>query len=248
MGAQAQGVAWPDALVARLVAGGRQVIRYDHRDTGESDSVDFDARPYTIADLAADALAVLDGHGVDSAHVVGASMGGIIGQWLAVHRPDRVRTLTLMMTTAIDGVPGRDLPPPAPAALAALNAAGEIPDAVEREVAVLEALHGGVLPFDRAAARDLATRTLARARNWAASGNHHRLGRDGRPTSPAAITAPTLVLAGTADPIFPPGHPEALAGLVPHARLVPVDGMGHGLLSPGLPERVADLILEQSAG
>src|SRR5215204_1956819 len=74
MGAEAQGIAWPDELVSRLVAGGRQVIRYDHRDTGESSTVDFDTSPYSLADLVADAVAVLDGHGLASAHVVGASM------------------------------------------------------------------------------------------------------------------------------------------------------------------------------
>ena len=98
-GAEAQGIGWPSALVDRLVAGGLQVIRYDHRDTGESDSVDFDESPYSIVDLVEDAVAVLDGLDVESAHVLGASMGGVIAQWLAATHPDRVVTLTLMSTT-----------------------------------------------------------------------------------------------------------------------------------------------------
>ena len=115
-GAEAQGIGWPSVLVDRLVAGGLQVIRYDHRDTGESDSVDFDESPYSMVDLVEDAVAVLDGLDIESAHVVGASMGGVIAQWLAATHPDRVLTLTLMSTTA----PGRrDLPPPDASFLAA---------------------------------------------------------------------------------------------------------------------------------
>src|SRR5215475_6723087 len=93
MGTSAQAIGWPDELVEILAAGGRQVIRFDHRDTGQSDCVDFAAAPYTIGDMARDALAVLDGHQVTSAHIVGASLGGRIAQLLAVHFPGRVRTL-----------------------------------------------------------------------------------------------------------------------------------------------------------
>ncbi|MGW1957699.1 alpha/beta fold hydrolase [Streptomyces sp. NPDC001920] len=94
MGAQAQGVQWNDGLVRRLVEGGLRVIRYDHRDTGRSSRVDFAARPYTVADMASDALAVLDAFEVDRAHLVGASLGGVIAQRLAVTHPHRVLTLT----------------------------------------------------------------------------------------------------------------------------------------------------------
>ena len=73
----AQGINWPDAFVDRLVAGGRQVIRYDHRDTGQSDTVDFERHPDATADLAWDAIAVLDGLGIAAAHLVGRSMGGV---------------------------------------------------------------------------------------------------------------------------------------------------------------------------
>ena len=85
-------------LVDVLVAGGRQVIRFDHRDTGRSTCVDFATQPYALADMAADAVAVLDGHHIEAAHIAGASLGGAIGQWLAVHRPWRVLTLSAIMT------------------------------------------------------------------------------------------------------------------------------------------------------
>src|ERR1700722_9043068 len=118
MGTSAQGIGWPDELAEVLVAGGRQVIRYDHRDTGRSSCVDFNARPYALADMAADAIAVLDGFGITAAHIVGASLGGAIGQWLALHRPERVLTLTVIMSGPIGhsggaaggARPGRDGP------------------------------------------------------------------------------------------------------------------------------------------
>ncbi len=106
MGSSAQGVSCPDALVARLVERGVQVIRFDHRDTGRSSVVDFDTHPYTIGDMARDCLAVLDGYGLRSAHVAGTSLGGMIAQWLGVHAPDRVRSLTLMSSSPMGHDPG----------------------------------------------------------------------------------------------------------------------------------------------
>ena len=112
MGTSTQGIGWPDELVEALVNSGRQVIRFDHRDTGRSDSVDFATHPYALADLAADAAAVLDGHGVTAAHIVGASLGAAIGQWLAVHRQARVRTLTAMASYPWATTPDRRGPAP----------------------------------------------------------------------------------------------------------------------------------------
>lgn len=244
-GSMAQAINWPDALVDRLVAGGRQVIRYDHRDTGQSDGVDFDEAPYTLADLSLDALAVLDGFGIGAAHLVGASMGGVIAQWLASVRPERVLTLTTMNTTPIRG--GADLPPPDEAFLRKVKEIESLPrdtvaQRVEADIVIYEAMNGAELPFDRARARDVAERYFARAKDWTRAANHHRSGRvrtDDLPT----ITAPTLVIAATADPIFPMAHSEALAAQIPGARLAEVRGLGHDMYSPGLPEQIADLIL-----
>ena len=248
MGLMAQSVGWPDALVDRLVAGGRSVIRYDHRDTGQSDSVDFDAKPYSVLDMAADAVAVLDGFGVGSAHLVGASMGALLAQIVAITRPERVRSLTLMMARPIIDLPG--LPPPDPAFLARMAELEKLPrDTDEQRVAadieVFEAQNGGVLPYDREAGRDLAERYFARARDWTKARNHWRTSSTPPDTMPP-IAAPTLVLAATADPIFPLPHSVALAGLIPGSTLVEMTGMGHTFLSPGLPEQVADLVLEHT--
>jgi pimeloyl-ACP methyl ester carboxylesterase len=245
-GAESQGIGWPSVLVDRLVAGGLQVIRYDHRDTGESDSVDFDQSPYSMVDLVEDAVAVLDGLHVESAHMVGASMGGVIAQWLAATHPGRVRSLTLMSTTA---PARRDLPPPDASFLARSDEIAKLPrgtdeERVEADVQVYELMNGGSLPFDEAAARDLAERHFARARDRAKSANHHRISEQrNEPPALTAIKAATLVIVAEADPIFPPAHAEALAEGIPGARTARVPGMGHTYFSPGLPEHLADQIL-----
>lgn len=99
MGANASGLTWPEALLERLGARHR-VIRYDHRDTGRSTWA-FDTRPYAIAELAGDAVAVLEAYGIDRAHVVGMSMGGVLAQLLLLDHPERLLSATLMNTTAL---------------------------------------------------------------------------------------------------------------------------------------------------
>jgi pimeloyl-ACP methyl ester carboxylesterase len=249
--AQSQSLAWPSALVEKLVAGGFRVLRYDHRDTGQSDSVDFDGAPYALEDLALDALAVLDGNDVAAAHLIGASTGGMIAQWLAVHRPSRVLSLTLFNTTPM--APAADLPPPAAAMLARF--AEPVPRAttaqrVAADIEIYRGLNGDGVPFDDAAARDLATGSYARARDWTAAANHSRALKvvgDDRRAPLASIAVPTLVIQGRQDPLYALPHGAALAAQIPGARLVELDAMGHGLLSPGLPDRIADLILQNAA-
>ncbi len=255
-GAAAQCVSWPDALVDRLVARGVQVVRYDHRDTGRSSTVDFDADPYTIDDLARDAVAVLDGLGLERAHVVGASLGGMVAQWLAVHVPERVGCLTLLGTSpmgydprpALDRerrgeppAPG-DLPPPTPAMRA--HEARRLPPGVESDVELFRVFTGPVRPFDEPAARAMLEAALARAVDPAAAANHHRavwLDAPGLLAPLSSVTAATTVVHGDEDPVFPLAHGEALAAAIPGAQLRVVPGMGHVLTSPGLAEEVADL-------
>ena len=203
------------------------------------------------------AFGVLDGHGLDSAHVAGSSLGGVIAQWLGVHAPDRVRSLTVMSslpmghdprpawTRALAGEPADpdDLPPPAPAFLAHL-AAG-LPPGVESDVALFRVFNGPVRPFDEPAARAMLELALSRATDPAAAANHNRAVWMDAPDLHAplsSITAPTTVVHGDQDPICPLGYGEALAASIPGAWLRVVPGMGHVMTSPGLPEEVADLI------
>jgi len=269
MGTSAQAIGWPDELVEALVSGGRQVIRFDHRDTGQSDCVDFAAAPYTLNDMAADAIAVLDGHQLAAAHVVGASLGGRISQYLAVHYPRRVRTLTAIMTSplgyqagpawarALAGEPPEpgDLPAASREFLGHVAALATSPPATAEEhlsasVETWRILNGTVLPFDAAAARRNVEESAARARNLQAAAQHDLAGRRMTPEAQeplSRITASTLVIHGTADPLLPPANGAAVAALIPGARFHEVPGMGHGFFSPGIPARLARLILPHTA-
>jgi pimeloyl-ACP methyl ester carboxylesterase len=268
MGTSAQGIGWPDELVDVLVAGGRQVIRFDHRDTGRSACVDFAARPYTLADMAADAVAVLDGHDIGAAHIAGASLGGAIAQWLAVHRPERVLSLTAIMTgpmghdagpawaralAAKDPDPG-DLPPPAPQFLRHLAERSALPQTTRQQqvaaaVETWRVLNGDALPFDEPAARRFVEASYGRAADFAAAANHDQAGRQMTPDRLAPlskITAPTLVIHGTADPLRPLPYGQALAAQIAQAKLEAVPGMGHGFFSPGLPRHIGESILSNT--
>ena len=269
MGTASQAIGWPDELVEVLADGGRQVIRFDHRDTGQSDCVDFAAAPYSIADMALDALAVLDGHQVTAAHIVGASLGGRIGQLLAVHYPGRVRTFTAIMTSpmgyqagpawarAVAGQPPEpgDLPAPSPEFFRHVTALASAPPATyqERVTASVETwriLNGSALPFDADAARRHVEESIARARDFKAATQHDLASRritEEQRAPLSRITAPALVIHGTSDPLLPIANGEAVAALIPGARFAAVPGMGHGFFSPGIPGQVARLLLEHTS-
>ncbi|WP_128380008.1 alpha/beta fold hydrolase [Streptomyces cavernae] len=266
MGAQAQGVQWNDGIVRRLVDGGRRVIRYDHRDTGRSSTLDFASQPYTVADMASDALAVLDAFGTERAHLVGVSLGGLIAQRLAVQHPHRVLTLTSLSSQplgtdtaaavqrALEGAPPLpgELPPPRPELLAALVSAFPKPEADLEEylaarLPLWRVLHGPALPFHEDEYRTMEQRVYERARDLQAALNHTFAGAAGMGSTAdlASVTAPTLVLHGTEDPMFPPAHAEATAAAIPDARLVMIEGMGH-TLPTALEDRLADEILHHT--
>lgn len=269
MGTASQAIGWPDELVEVLVDGGRQVIRFDHRDTGQSDCIDFAAAPYTIDDMARDALAVLDGHQVTAAHIAGASLGGAIGQLLAVHYPGRVRTFTALMTSpmgyqagpawarALAGQPPApgDLPAPSPEFLKHVAAMAGSPPSTHQEriaanVETWRILNGAALPFDASAARRHVEDSIARARDFQAATQHDLASRQmtrERQAPLSRISAPTLVIHGTSDPLLPLANGQAVAALIPGARFEAVSGMGHGFFSPGIPGQVARLILDHTS-
>ena len=248
MGQMASMLWWPDGLCERLAAAGRLVIRYDHRDTGRSTSYPPGQPGYTSGDLTADAVAVLDGHDVERAHVAGMSMGGMIAQQLAVAHPDRVERLTLISTTAL-GEPDGELPGPDAAYLEHAEAAEGLDWADTEALAAFivsdaRALAGTRHPFDEAATRDFVRRDLARTVNPASLVNHTLLGGDEDPAGAIAsqIEAPLTVVHGTADPLFPPAHGEALAAAVGGAELVLLEGGGHELHEGDWDEIVAAIV------
>jgi pimeloyl-ACP methyl ester carboxylesterase len=224
---------WEEGFCRTLAEGGRFVIRYDHRDTGRSVTYEPGHPEYTGADLVADAAGVLDAYGIPAAHVVGVSAGGAFAQLLALDFADRVLSLVLISTSP--ALPGeRGLPPPTDEFARFVTTAevdwSEAESVIDYLVDYTRVLAGGRRPFDETAARELARRDVQRARNFAAAQNHDAIPDEGRSREPlSAITAPTLVIHGAADPMFPLEHGEALADEIPEARLLTLEEAGHGV-------------------
>ncbi|MBO0651411.1 alpha/beta fold hydrolase [Streptomyces triculaminicus] len=242
MGAQASGMGWPDELVDALAVHHR-VIRYDHRDTGRS-SRPFERQPYAIADLARDAVAVLDGLGIERAHIAGLSLGGLLAQLLIADHPGRLLSATLMGTCALstapytrpDGtlVPATELPGIAPEVLEMWARPVEdrgLEAELDRRVEHWRVLSGGHIPFDAEYFRALERRIVEHTGHHTAGTAHGRADDSGllRTEELAANRVPTLVVSAPAEPVFPPPHPQHLAQAVRGARVVEIPGMGHAL-------------------
>jgi pimeloyl-ACP methyl ester carboxylesterase/nitroimidazol reductase NimA-like FMN-containing flavoprotein (pyridoxamine 5'-phosphate oxidase superfamily) len=250
MGVGASMLWWEEGFCRLLAEGGRFVIRYDHRDTGRSVTYEPGRPQYTGADLITDAVGVLDAYELPAAHVVGVSAGGAFAQLLALDYPDRVLSLVLVSTSPATA--GERRLPSATDRVIGFLASAEV-DRSDREsvieyvVAYARMLAGGVRPFDEVAWRELVRRDVERARDVAASENHNLIPEGDVSSEPiSSIAVPTLVIHGTADPMFPPAHGQALAEEIPGARLLTLAGAGHGVDRADW-ETVANAILEHTA-
>jgi pimeloyl-ACP methyl ester carboxylesterase len=250
MGTGASMLWWEEGFCRTLAEGGRFVLRYDHRDTGRSVTYEPGRPGYTGADLVGDAVSVLEAYNVSAAHVVGVSAGGAFAQLLALKFPERVLSLVLISTSPATPA-GRDLPPPTDEFGQFVSTAevdrSDRESVIEYLVAYSRLLAGGRRPFDEAAARELVRRDVERARNFAAAQNHDVLQEGESSRRPlSSVEVPTLVIHGTADPMFLLEHGEALAEEIPGARLLQLDGAGHGVARADW-ETIARGILEHTA-
>ena len=252
---------WPSAFVQALRAAGYRVLRLDNRDAGLSTHLDhlgvpnlvwaglqhrlgFTPRaPYTLADMARDALGVLDDRGIARGHVLGMSMGGMIAQRLALLAPQRVASLTSLMSSS----GARGLPGPDPRILKALlgRPPSNSQEAVTEHLVRLLTAIGS--PDFRWPEPELRRRVLASlARSYRPAGTMRQLVAVVADSTRAAllprISAPTLVIHGKADPLVPFACGEDTARRIPGAQLVGIDGMGHDL-PPGVVERVLAVLL-----
>lgn len=222
---------WEDEFCERLATAGRFVIRYDNRDTGQSTAYEPGAPGYSVNDLVADAVGLLDAYGLATAHIVGMSMGGRIALKLALDHPGRVASLALISTSPGEG---DDLPAMTPELQAAFSGEMAEPDWSDR-ASVIDYLIGDARrfaaasrPFEEDAMRDLVSRAYDRTTNMASAMNHFTAEDAGHPRAQLAkVSAPTLVLHGTEDPLFPYEHGRALAKEIPGARLVALERTGH---------------------
>jgi pimeloyl-ACP methyl ester carboxylesterase len=254
MGLGAQMVLWDDAFCEKLAERGFRVIRFDNRDIGQSSKMtggkkltSFEllklrllkipiAAPYKLYDMAVDTIALMDALSIRRAHLVGASMGGMIAQEIAITFPERVLSLTSIMSTT--GNP--KVPPPSREAAAMLMAPPPKTreDYIARFQQTWKMLRVGSFPEDEALDVSRAERSYARGLNPAGVGRQLRaiLASGSRKARLAQVKAPTLVIHGTVDPLVRPEGGKDTAASVPGARLVMIEGMGHAIPIPMWPQ------------
>ena len=262
MGLGMQLVAWPDAFCEGLAARGFRVIRFDNRDAGLSTKMRSAGRlpmaplmalallglrvrpPYTLNDMASDTLGLMDALGIDRAHIVGASMGGMIAQIVAAERPDRVESLVSLFSTS--GNPA--LPGPEPKVLRALIRRRRRSDparAVQETMGFLRLIGSPNFPTSESELRNKVERSMRRC--YYPQGFTRQLlailTAPDRTPMLRRIRAPTLVLHGAEDPFIPPAAAKDTAASIPGARLRIVPGMGHDLPGALLP-----LLVDEIAG
>jgi pimeloyl-ACP methyl ester carboxylesterase len=265
MGLGAQMIHWDDDFCAQLAARGFRVIRFDNRDIGKSSRLSGGKRltpiellklrflkipvaaPYKLRDMAEDTISLMDVLGIKSAHLVGASMGGMIAQEIAISFPQRVRSLTSIMSTT--GNP--KVPPPTREAAAVLMAP---PPATKEEYFVRFAqtwkvLRAGSFPEDEALDRARAERTFERGLNPAGVARQLRaiLASGSRKERLHQVKAPTLVIHGSVDPLVRPEGGKDTAASIPGARFLLIEGMGHALPIPMWPQ-IIDAIAKHAHG
>jgi pimeloyl-ACP methyl ester carboxylesterase len=225
---------WDVGLCEAIAAGGRRVVRYDHRDTGQSTTGTPGSPAYSASVLHHDCAALIEALDLGPVHLVGMSMGGGIAQAVALRRPQLVSALTLVATSAAGGVDHDSLPGMTPALQRLFADPPPDPDWADRSQVVdhltaSERAFSGRL-FDEQRTRAVAAAVFDRSRDPAAAGNHWLVDTEddaGAPLDVRRLDVPTLVVHGSDDPMFPPPHGEALAAAIPNARLLVVEGMGH---------------------
>ncbi|MFM7141478.1 MAG: alpha/beta fold hydrolase [Alphaproteobacteria bacterium] len=247
MGLGSPMIYWDERLCEDLASRGRRVIRFDNRDCGLSTKFDDHGAPdlgaivtalasgskppsaYLLSDMAADVAGLLEALGIDTAHVVGASLGGMIAQTLAIEHPSRVRTLTsIMSTTGRAGLPG---PTPEAPRVLLTPPPDDREGAIERAVDTWRTISGPGFPFDEAMVRDRAGRAFDRGQSPAGTARQLAaiLASGGREERLAAVAAPTLVIHGDLDPLVPIDGGRDTAACIPGAEFLAVSGMGHSL-------------------
>jgi pimeloyl-ACP methyl ester carboxylesterase len=233
MGGMASMLWWPEGFCRRLAEQNRFVIRYDQRDSGLSTKYPPGRPGYTFEDAVDDVFRVLDGYGISKAHIVGFSLGGMVGQGAALKIPERVFSLTAISTSPV-GVDISQLPASGEAWMEHMSVEPDWSDRADAVAYLVEdaRLVAGIAhPFDEAGTRAFIERDFDRAGGYLSAINHSVLFKIGQAWRDRLhqMKAPLLVLHGTADPVFPPEHGEALAQAVADAKLVKLDGGGHEL-------------------
>jgi len=240
MGLGAQMIVWDEGFCQLLADRGFHVIRYDNRDVGLSTKFDDAPAPdlaaamggdgssaaYLLADMADDGIGLLDALGIEKAHIVGASMGGMIVQEMAIRHPEKVLSLCSIMSTTGDRAVGQ----PTPEAMAALMAPPPQTRDEALDLAVkAQKVIGGTFPVDEAKVRERAGRSYDRMVNPMGMARQlvAIMASPDRTPKLQQLDVPTLVIHGVVDPLVTPSGGEATAKAIPGAELLMLEGMGH---------------------
>jgi pimeloyl-ACP methyl ester carboxylesterase len=251
MGLSYQMIEWEEAFCTLIASRGFRVTRFDNRDCGLSSKLDdlgppdvmglitgTVPPPYSLVDMASDAMGVLDAIGVGAAHVVGASMGGMIAQLIAINHPERVLSLTSIMSTV--GGPNVVQAEPAVSAMLVAPPGKTRDERVEQSFSNRRLVFGTGMPFDAELARRKAERAVDRA--YSPEGAIRQLAAivtaPDRTAALGRLTIATLVIHGDHDPLVPPENGRQTAAALPNARLMMIPGMGHSLPGQVWPEVV----------
>lgn len=247
-GSGGQGIMWPDNFCHQLAQSGFFVIRYDHRDTGLSSKVNYNVTPYNLDDLTKDIIAILDAYKISKAHIVGASMGGFIGQLLAINYSDRISSLTCAASSSYKAIVPSEydelveqpstLPPPTKELLdffikeSTQQPIVNLNDYIKKETRILYACNAQGEDFDENIIRLQTQRAFSRIKNlsdltYAENHSHAIKASRDRTSNLKKITVPTLVIHGDKDPLLPLEHGIAIAHNVPNAKLIIIENMGH---------------------
>lgn len=259
MGLGEQMIAWDEEFCGQLAAKAYWVIRFDNRDVGDSTAFDEAGVPdilaliqgnkvevpYTLEDMAGDTVGLLDALGVEEAHIVGVSMGGMVAQTVAIKYPERVRTLTSIMSTS--GDPRLSQPKPEAGQLLLTPAPTERAAYIEHSLKVWHILGSPGFPFHENRTREFAGRVYDRGLNPQGFGRQLAAvyASGSRKGALESLDIPTLVIHGNADPLIPLEAGKDTAESIPGAKLMVIEGMGHNL-PPEIWPKVVDAIAEHA--
>lgn len=254
-GAAGQGILWDITLCESLAKEGYFVVRFDNRDTGKSSGIDYDLNPYNLKNMAEDLLIILDYFKAAKAHIIGSSMGGYIAQNLAIYYPERILTLTLMMTT-INSLPLRgvrglcNLPGPNTMLIKQISELYQAPrltfdDKIQTLIKTWELFNGNQAKFPSQEWHPLAIESYERAKSKNAVRNH-RLAVLNSPANRSHelqnLNIPTLIIHGENDQIIPAAHAYYNKDIIKNSKLLIIDKMGH-LLTSCFTTQIEDILL-----
>ncbi len=231
MGATASMIWWDDQFCKKLADRGYYIIRYDNRDTGKSTFYKSGTTPYTILDLADDAVAVLDSYKIGKAHLIGMSLGGMIAQVIAIRNPTLIKTMILVSSSVWDDLP--ELPPMEKKLTDYYSILATLDWTNKNEVQKYiignwRLMNGSKYSFDENRAIELANIEIERAKNIQSMFNHAMLkGGESLYGKSNQINLPVLIIHGTEDPVLPFPHALTLNKTIPNSTLLKLDGRGH---------------------